>query len=162
MLYPQMTATRTLMSLDGLWKFAADAANEGEQQGWPSKLQADREMAVPASWNEQYQDLMYFFGIGWYERTADLPVALQSERVWLRVGAANYLSTVWVNGQEVGFPRGRPSAVCDGNYGCCPIRGNQPDYDSRRCPHCRRSASATRCGARAGDRFQRAISEQLL
>ncbi|WP_159886053.1 beta-glucuronidase [Paenibacillus puerhi] len=106
MLYPQITPTRTLISLDGFWQFAADPDNNGEQQGWHSGLPSDREIAVPASWNEQYQDLMYFFGTGWYEKEIELPRSVRSDKIWLRVGAANYLSTLWVNGIEVGQHEG--------------------------------------------------------
>ncbi|WP_051775655.1 beta-glucuronidase [Paenibacillus tyrfis] len=106
MLYPQSSSSRAMISLDGFWKFAPDVNDDGEQRGWPLQLPADREIGVPASWNEQFQDLMYFFGTGWYEREVELSRQLRSERIWLRVGSANYLSTVWVNGTEVGRHEG--------------------------------------------------------
>lgn len=106
MLYPKLTATRNLYSLDGFWRFAADRNNEGEALNWHKHLQADREISVLASWNEQYQDLMHYFGIGWYEREFVLPASLKGEHVFIRIGAANYLTTVWINGQRVGEHEG--------------------------------------------------------
>lgn len=106
MLYPQMNTHRELVSLDGFWKFASDPNNNGQELGWPNGIPNEREMAVPASWNEQHQDLMYFFHTGWYEKTINIPTSFQSKLVWLRVGAANYLSKVWVNGEFVGEHEG--------------------------------------------------------
>ena len=68
MLYPQTNQIRSEISLDGFWKFAKDESNLGETMGWQHSIPSDREIAVPASWNEQYQDLVHFFNTGWYER----------------------------------------------------------------------------------------------
>ena len=106
MLYPQMNAKRMLTQLSGFWKFAMDKENNGESKNWQNGIPADHEVAVGASWNEQFQDLMYFFDTGWYETSVVVPTNYQSERVWLRVGAANYLSKVWINGQYVGLHEG--------------------------------------------------------
>src|SRR5690625_514200 len=106
MLYPQMNAQRDLVSLDGFWKFASDPNNNGHEQGWGKGIPNEREIAVPASWNEQQQDLMHFFNTGWYEKTIRIPKSFQSKRIWLRVGAANYLSKVWINGEYVGEHEG--------------------------------------------------------
>ncbi|URN95201.1 MAG: beta-glucuronidase [Candidatus Pristimantibacillus lignocellulolyticus] len=106
MLYPQLTATRQLYSLDGFWRFAPDHLNDGVSNDWHKQLEADREISVQASWNEQYQDLMQYFGVGWYERDVMIPNSLKDERIWLRIGAANYLTTIWVNGELVGEHEG--------------------------------------------------------
>jgi beta-glucuronidase len=106
MLYPQNNSSRSIHSLDGFWRFVKDDHNNGEQHGWPAGIPYDREIAVPASWNEQYQDLMQFFETGWYEREFEIAKSWQDLRVWLRIGAANYYTKVWVNGAYVGDHEG--------------------------------------------------------
>lgn len=106
MLYPQLNGQRMLTELNGFWYFAVDKDNNGEELQWQYGIPREREIAVPASWNEQFQDLMYFFETGWYETSVEIPASYQSELIWLRVGAANYISKVWVNGQYVGSHEG--------------------------------------------------------
>jgi beta-glucuronidase len=106
MLYPQTNVHRMVMSLDGFWRFAKDESNDGESKGWSEQIPSDRLIAVPASWNEQYQDLMQFFETGWYERDAEIPKYMQGEQLILRFGAANYLSKVWFNGHYLGEHEG--------------------------------------------------------
>lgn len=72
MLYPQMNAKRMLTQLSGFWKFAMDKENNGESKNWQNGISADHEVAVGASWNEHFQDLIYFFDTGWYEQTGRL------------------------------------------------------------------------------------------
>lgn len=106
MLYPQTNRLRTVLSLDGAWAFAKDEDNNGESKGWYHQVPADRQIAVPASWNEQCQDLMHFFETGWYEKEIELPYSWEGQQVFLRVGAANYLTKVWMNGEFVGEHEG--------------------------------------------------------
>ncbi len=106
MLYPQMNEHRSIYSLDGFWKFRADEQRIGEQENWQQSIPYDREIAVPASWNEQCNDLMYFFGTGWYEKQFTAPKLEEGQALWIRIGSANYYSKVWVNGQLVGENEG--------------------------------------------------------
>jgi beta-glucuronidase len=106
MLYPQLNKTRNLLSLDGLWTFAPDLDQTGETERWYDSLPPDRtrEIFVPASWNEQYDDLYHFHGVGWYERQIELPpgFGISGERIFLRVGSVFQRARVWVNGQFCG------------------------------------------------------------
>lgn len=106
MLYPQVNAHRSIQDLGGFWKFKADEQKRGEIEGWHNEVPADRELAVPASWNEQNSDLMYFFGTGWYEREFEAPVLREDQTCWIRIGSANYYSKVWINGQLAGENEG--------------------------------------------------------
>ena len=57
-------------------------------------------LKVPADWNTQRESLFYYEGPIWYER--DFTYQPQAgRRVFLHVGAANYRSWFWVNGQKV-------------------------------------------------------------
>ncbi len=57
---------------------------------------------MPASWNEQYSDLDNYTGMAWYLRQVSIPSNWQGERIYLRVGSANYFARVWVNGVPAG------------------------------------------------------------
>jgi beta-glucuronidase len=106
MLYPQTNQYRSEISLNGFWKFSKDETNDGETKGWQQAIPAQYEIAIPASWNEQHQDLTHFFETGWYEKEVIIPKIYKGNRLFLRVGAANYYSRVWVNGELMGEHEG--------------------------------------------------------
>ena len=57
-------------------------------------------LKVPGDWNTQRESLLFYEGPVWYER--DFTYQPKSHtRVFLHVGAANYHSWFWVNGQKV-------------------------------------------------------------
>lgn len=100
MLYPQSNRFRYAVSLDGTWKFFADKERTGKDSGFQNGITAQtRDIAVPASWNEQYNDLFDFHGQGWYERTFFVPHGFLQNRVILRFGAVSTNTEVWVNGR---------------------------------------------------------------
>ncbi|MFF6878993.1 beta-glucuronidase [Streptomyces sp. NPDC012474] len=97
MLKPRATATRDLVSLDGLWRFAISTA-VGEQP-WTRTLDTPLEAAVPASYNDQFTDSAVRDHVGrvWYQRTVRVPRGWAGERVILRVGAATHEGRVYVD-----------------------------------------------------------------
>lgn len=102
MLYPQQNNARNTYDLSGIWDFRIDPDHVGERAGWATNLTASRPIAVPASWNDQYQDLLNYLDLAWYVTRAYVPHAWHGQRVFLRVGAASYRATVYVNGTDVG------------------------------------------------------------
>lgn len=102
MLYPIQNNVRNRLDLSGIWDFKTDPEEVGEEQGWFNGLTDARPLAVPGSWNDQYEDLYLYLGMGWYVRTTYIPQTWKNERILLRVGSANYWATVWVNGQKAG------------------------------------------------------------
>ena len=61
---------------------------------------------MPGSWNEQYEDLFNYLDLAWYVTRTYVPHSWQGQRVFLRVGSANYHGTVYVNGAKVGEHEG--------------------------------------------------------
>ena len=102
MLYPIQNNVRNRLDLSGIWDFQTDPDDVGAQNGWATGLADARPIAVPGSWNDQYEDLFPYLGMGWYTRTTYVPQAWQGQRVMLRVGSANYWAAVWVNGKRAG------------------------------------------------------------
>jgi beta-glucuronidase len=106
---------RQTLSLNGDWHYILDPYQNGLGTG-RSGYSADEELPagsnklveysfaksptikVPGDWNTQKESLMNYEGGFWYERHVQLqPQA--GRRTFLHIGAANYRSRVWVNGQ---------------------------------------------------------------
>lgn len=106
MLYPQQNLVRNKLDLSGIWDFQVDPELIGEQQGWQNGLVNPHPIAVPGSWNEQYEDIYNYLGLAWYIKSAYIPPYWQGQRVFLRVGSACYLGTVYFNGVKMGSHEG--------------------------------------------------------
>jgi beta-glucuronidase len=105
-LLPQANEFREALDLSGLWDFKLDPKDEGEGAGWFRGLEGARSIAVPGSWNEQLPDAYDYLGPAWYFRRCTVPRGFKGDRVFLRVGSANYAARVWVNGTLVGEHEG--------------------------------------------------------
>lgn len=98
MLYPQINECREMMCLDGFWGFYADGKNGVPYDNPPDIFDSLRTIAVPASWNDQYEDLCNFFGKGWYEKITYVPISWSEKNVYIRLGSVSGTAKVWVNG----------------------------------------------------------------
>jgi beta-glucuronidase len=106
MLYPVQNSVRNRLDLSGIWDFKTDPDEVGEQDGWFNGLADARPIAVPGSWNEQYEDIFNYLGLGWYVTRTYVPSGWQGQRVFLRVGSACYFGIVYINGVKVGSHEG--------------------------------------------------------
>lgn len=106
MLYPIQNDVRSKLDISGIWDFRADPDNLGREERWYLGLSNPRPMAVPGSWNEQYEDLFGHLGLSWYVTKTYVSAGWRGQRVMLRVGSACYQATVYVNGIEVGSHEG--------------------------------------------------------
>jgi beta-glucuronidase len=113
---------RPAISLDGEWAAIVDPYfsglfsfhHEEKKNGWflnqkakpgdPFPTEYDfstaSKLKVPGDWNTQRESLFYYEGSVWYERDFTYQPK-EHTRVFLHVGAANYKSWFWVNGQKV-------------------------------------------------------------
>src|SRR5918994_341722 len=106
MLYPQSNAHRQVIELSGFWMLRFDPDDGGIGEGWQSGFAHGRPAAVPASWNDQFEDGRDFLGPAWYQTTFELPWGWHEKRVVLRFGSVNYLADVWLNGGHLGSHEG--------------------------------------------------------
>ena len=106
MLYPIQNNVRNKLDLSGIWDFKCDPDVVGEASGWANGLSGARPMAVPGSWNEQYDDLFGYLDLAWYVKKIYVPSCWKGQRVFIRVGSACYLGTVYLNGVKVGSHEG--------------------------------------------------------
>lgn len=101
LLYPQQNGFRNLTDISGIWQFQLDPDEKGEAHGWFKALPSPRPIAVPCSWNDLFDDARDYLGLAWYLTSVWVPSGWRGQRVFLRVGSANYAAKVWVNGTMV-------------------------------------------------------------
>lgn len=129
MLRPQDTETRERKSLNGVWRFTIDPADEGSTGRWfTGPLPAARDMAVPASYNDITADpaVRDHIGAVWYQSEVRVPRGWSGQRVVLHFEAATHRATVWVGDTEVvshegGYTPFEADITAHVNAGC-PVR----------------------------------------
>jgi hypothetical protein len=95
------------LNLNGHWRFAFDARNEGEQLGWPTgALPAGHEILVPFSWGAPLSGVADSADIGWYARAITVPDAWRGRRVFIVFGASDWRTTAWMDGKKLGEHQG--------------------------------------------------------
>ncbi len=107
--YPRPELFReTWLNLNGLWDFAFDFSDSGEEAGRPEGTGFDRQIVVPFAPESPLSGIGFtdFIPAVWYKRTFHLPEAWQKKRVFLHFEACDYQTTVWVNGRKIGSHEG--------------------------------------------------------
>lgn len=106
MLYPVSNSDRTVLDLDGTWKFKVE--DEQHPVDVTQPLATTTLMAVPASFNDQTVDpkIRQHDGFFWYERDFTIMHVLQDQRLVLRFGSVTHEAWVFVNGTEITHHKG--------------------------------------------------------
>ena len=105
-LFPQQNDSRNTLNLSGIWNFKKDSLGIGEKEQWFNGLKEWRSIAVPGSWNEQFDDMRDYLDLAWYEKETYIPWGWKGQRIFIRVGSANYAAKVWINGVSLGRHEG--------------------------------------------------------
>jgi beta-glucuronidase len=108
MLYPQSNPFRQSIDLSGFWELRFDPEDRGNRAGWANGFTGGRPVAVPASWNDQFEDWRDYLGQTWYQTRFDLPWGWDAARqyIGLRFGSVNYMAEAWLNGTRLGCHEG--------------------------------------------------------
>lgn len=94
-------------NLNGDWAFAFDPNNAGLKEQWQSgKKTFDRTISVPFPWGAPLSGVEDEADIGWYQRTIQIDPAWRGKRIFLTIGASDWETTVWLDGQLLGSHRG--------------------------------------------------------
>lgn len=56
---------------------------------------------MPCSWNDLFDDARDYLRLAWYLKEVWIPSGWREQRVFVRIGSANYAAKVWVNGAVV-------------------------------------------------------------
>src|SRR5437588_5625937 len=97
------------LNLNGPWRFPFDGQDVGESRGWSrTGLPAARPIVVPFPWGSPLSEVPDGAPIGWYARTIAVPAAWTAgeRRVFLVIGAADWRTTAWLDGQQLGLHDG--------------------------------------------------------
>lgn len=108
MLYPRATASRRVISMDGMWKFQLDTKSEGAQKKYAEGLPSPLMIPVPASFADFFTDkeTREYAGDFWYETEVFVPGEWKDMNIDLRFAAATHRATVYVNGTKITFHEG--------------------------------------------------------
>ena len=114
-------------SLNGLWHYAVDQYDTCIRQHWFEERRFDEKgntlpvdysfdewpvMQLPCCWNTQAEKLELYEGSMIFTRTFRYRVNREGERVFLKLGAVNYICRVFLNKQYLGMHRGGSTPVC--------------------------------------------------
>ncbi|MBN2506595.1 MAG: glycoside hydrolase family 2 [Verrucomicrobia bacterium] len=90
-------------NLNGSWQFRFDAANAGLAEQWfAAGVVFPETIVVPFPWGSALSTLPDKAAIGWYARTIQAPEAWRGQRVFLVVGACDWETQAWLDGQPLG------------------------------------------------------------
>jgi hypothetical protein len=111
-----VSSSRARLSLAGTWAFWPELGRSVATDPLdPAFVALDersralgppRDILVPGVWQAQFDDLRWFSGCAWYERSFAIPAEWKWRRVRLCFGAVDYLCTAWVNGRRAGRHEG--------------------------------------------------------
>lgn len=110
------TGGRAARALDGEWHFCPDVFRSTVRSRWFDEVRTNRDnlpipydfdfdamdcIHVPGVWNDQKREYALYEGPGVYFREFDCQAA-PGRRVFLRFGAANYETRIWLNRKYLG------------------------------------------------------------
>ena len=91
------------INLNGPWSFAFDGDKNGEQRGWSTGQKTfEQTITVPFPWGSKLSGVKNQADVGWYLKKISVPATWKGKRVFLVVGASDWLSTAWLDGKEIG------------------------------------------------------------
>lgn len=90
------------VNLNGSWSFNFDSLNVGVDMEWFLKPIFTEKITVPFPWGSKLSGVEDLADIGWYSRRLDIPVGWEGNRIFLVIGACDWLSSLWIDGHYVG------------------------------------------------------------
>ncbi|KAH7413977.1 glycoside hydrolase superfamily [Phaeosphaeria sp. MPI-PUGE-AT-0046c] len=99
MLRPQSTATREVVSLDGLWNFEIVDTTPTTDSAWVKRVSDKWQAPVPASYNDVFLDYDLRNHVGWvkYQRRVQIPRSWKGSRYFVRCDAATHRGRIYAN-----------------------------------------------------------------
>ncbi len=95
------------INLNGPWSFAFDKEKTGEKSNWSTgQVLFSQRIQVPFPWGSPLSGVNDEANIAWYFRKVTVPENWKGRRVFLVVGASDWLTTGWLDGKPVGSHQG--------------------------------------------------------
>lgn len=92
------------LNLNGLWNFAFDDENIGEEQKWFTKKDFAKKINVPFVYECEaslIKDTLLHENV-WYQRSVTIPERFHDKNIILNFQGADYITKLWVNGTFIG------------------------------------------------------------
>jgi hypothetical protein len=95
------------LNLNGSWSFCFDKQNAGLEEKWfEGTKEFPLKIHVPFPWGSQLSGVSDSSDIAWYQRGINIPDSWQGQRIFLIVGASDWHTSAWLDGQEIGQSKG--------------------------------------------------------
>lgn len=94
------------LNLNGSWDFSFDNENVGVDQQWYNQHEFDQKITVPFPWGSKLSGVENKGEIAWYTRTIQIPESFSGKRVFLVIGASDWITDVWLDGNHLGKHQG--------------------------------------------------------
>ena len=109
MYYPRPDFKRkNWISLNGEWQFDFEEDRNVECDEWVRKSEFSKKIIVPFSYQTEKSGIN---DVGvhekvWYKREFSIPEEMKGKRLFLKFGAVDYITRVWLNGRFIGKHEG--------------------------------------------------------
>ncbi|MBE0535227.1 MAG: glycoside hydrolase family 2 [Phycisphaerae bacterium] len=95
------------INLNGPWQFRFDKEDVGREESWfKSKSGFPETIMVPFPWGSKLSGVGDNADIAWYRRSVVIPPMWQGARVFIVIGASDWTTTAWLDGNLLGTYRG--------------------------------------------------------
>jgi hypothetical protein len=96
------------LNLNGEWAFRFDGDGAGERERWFASAPSGfpLRIEVPFSWGSKLSGVADQADVAWYARTIRIPRGWQGRRIFLVVGASDWKTSGWLDGQPIGGYQG--------------------------------------------------------
>ena len=94
------------INLNGKWGFSFDEAIASQAIAGKDCSVLDQSIMVPFPWGSKLSEVEDKGDIGWYGREITVPASWKGKRVFLVVGASDWETSAWLDGQELGSHQG--------------------------------------------------------
>jgi hypothetical protein len=94
------------INLNGIWEFQFDSLNAGLEDQWYRQAMFTETITVPFPWGSELSGVNNQAHIAWYSRRIDIPEDWTDLRPFLVIGACDWHTSVWIDGEYVGEHQG--------------------------------------------------------
>ena len=95
------------LNLNGPWQFRFDEKDVGRKEQWfKAGVDFPETIMVPFPWGSELSGIEDKADIGWYRRSVTIGESLRGRRLFLVVGACDWHTTAWLDGNLLGDYQG--------------------------------------------------------
>lgn len=91
------------LNLNGTWDFTFKQPAEENDSLWHKGLMTfNQQIIVPFPWGSPLSEVEDEGDVGWYKRTVKIPESWQGKHIFLVVGASDWMTRGWLDGEYLG------------------------------------------------------------